>query len=496
MHKPRYRISLIITITYLIALLLIVFWPTLVDKPISGTLTEAIRWLHGIGMPKFIGYNKIEFAANILLFIPMGYIAATWLRKPWMALLLGFLVSGVVELGQSLWLPARFSSVLDIVANTLGAGVGIAILLVERKVRIRHPVTGVDNPGKHDGPARVSPGAGAESSRRQAREHELEMAGSSRARVAEASRDKAVDSSGAGQNFLSRTLQTRTGLVLSLLLAAGLGAVAQATFTSVASKATTTQQAPKQSESAQTTPAAPPSAVPSPTPTPPATPAAPTPAPKPIAAFIGDDFAVGVGATHRGAGWASVLSGLKGWDTRNLGNKSTGYVSHLSGEPALAACDRESCPAYGDLVEQVRSMQPAIVVVSGGRNDAWQVPADTAAAVDKFYRRLKEAAPHARIVAVAPTWDGTKIPASFSQLSQQVKTSALAIGADFIDIGQPLQGRPDRLVGSGMYPNDAGHKALAQSVASALNAKTSKVPPSSTKPSSAPPSTATPSAKP
>jgi glycopeptide antibiotics resistance protein len=130
MTKPNLRFTVFLAAVYLLALAMIAFWPTPVDRPVSGSLTSIISWLHAHGMPSFIGYNKIEFGANILLFTPLGYILAAWTRKWWHPLAAGFAASCLIELGQALLLPNRFASPLDIVANTTGAALGIVIHVI------------------------------------------------------------------------------------------------------------------------------------------------------------------------------------------------------------------------------------------------------------------------------------------------------------------------------------------------------------------------------
>jgi len=143
MPKLHHRISLILAVAYLFALACIAFWPTPVDRPISGTLTQVIGWLHEHGMPWYIGYNKIEFAANIALFAPLGYvIASAWARKWWHVALIGGSVSFLMELGQALLLPARYASALDILANTLGAALGAGILVVVHRLPTRRTTAG------------------------------------------------------------------------------------------------------------------------------------------------------------------------------------------------------------------------------------------------------------------------------------------------------------------------------------------------------------------
>ena len=138
MTKPHLRFTVIVAVAYLLVLAMIAFWPTPVDRPVSGSLGSVIAWLHAHGMPSFIGYNKIEFSANILLFTPFGYIAAAWTGKWWHALSAGLAASCIIELGQALILPNRVASLLDILANTMGAVLGALILALVNAMHRRH----------------------------------------------------------------------------------------------------------------------------------------------------------------------------------------------------------------------------------------------------------------------------------------------------------------------------------------------------------------------
>jgi glycopeptide antibiotics resistance protein len=80
----------------------------------------------------------VEFASNILLFAPIGILAA--LAFPAFhrgrIVLSAFLASCCMELGQKLFLHDRFPSAMDIVANTAGAMLGVWVLgVVEEWVR-------------------------------------------------------------------------------------------------------------------------------------------------------------------------------------------------------------------------------------------------------------------------------------------------------------------------------------------------------------------------
>jgi hypothetical protein len=127
---------------YVAALAFVAFWPTPVDRPIAGRLETVLFALHRSGLPELINYSFVEFASNILLFAPIGILAA--LAFPAFhrgrVVLAAFLASCCMELGQKLFLHDRFPSAMDIVANTAGAMLGVWVLgVVEQWVRQAQP---------------------------------------------------------------------------------------------------------------------------------------------------------------------------------------------------------------------------------------------------------------------------------------------------------------------------------------------------------------------
>ncbi|WP_287934135.1 VanZ family protein [Arthrobacter sp.] len=138
MIKPHHRVALALAAAYVIALVLILLWPTPVDRPIDGTLNTVLNWAHRHGLPNAIGYNQVEFTANIAMFMPLGCFAALWSRRPWAAVGAGCFISCLVELSQTLFLPHRVGSLLDVLANTLGAALGAVVYHVAgRRRRLR-----------------------------------------------------------------------------------------------------------------------------------------------------------------------------------------------------------------------------------------------------------------------------------------------------------------------------------------------------------------------
>lgn len=130
MTKPLHRLAIVVAAAYLLVVALMVFWPTPVDRPAAGQLGAAIEWLHGHGLPTFIDYAVVEFSANVLMFVPMGFFASLFFKKARAGIMLGALCSCLIELMQALVLPERFASGLDILANSIGTGLGALLYFI------------------------------------------------------------------------------------------------------------------------------------------------------------------------------------------------------------------------------------------------------------------------------------------------------------------------------------------------------------------------------
>jgi len=113
--------------TYLAGLALVGFWPVPVDKPIQNRLATVLNYLHEVGVPRWVNYQFVEASANVAMFIPLGVLVAMALpTRPWWLLFgIGLLASFFMELGQLLFIAARFASLTDIVTNALGGLIGI-----------------------------------------------------------------------------------------------------------------------------------------------------------------------------------------------------------------------------------------------------------------------------------------------------------------------------------------------------------------------------------
>ncbi|SDB80377.1 Lysophospholipase L1 [Raineyella antarctica] len=183
----------------------------------------------------------------------------------------------------------------------------------------------------------------------------------------------------------------------------------------------------------------------------------------PTAVFIGDSYAAGAGGD--GTTWTGLVAEKMGWNETNLARGGTGYVTSVSGPGAQAACGLDSCPAYPGMVKEAAAADPAVIVVSGGRNDGSSSVTNAAATL---YLDLHKAAPKARIIVVSPLWDDDPVPADLTGTKQGVRVAANAAGVQYLDIGQPLTGRADLVAPDGVHPNAAGQQAIAKAVLAKL----------------------------
>ncbi len=122
------------------AYLAFVGWVTLTPQPAvpdpNSLEQQLIRLILSVPPFEWLSYSALEFTANIGMFIPVGILVALLLppRQWWVAVLIGFSMTITIETAQ-LFIPGRVSDLRDIVANTAGTAIGVAIVRVIRAAR-------------------------------------------------------------------------------------------------------------------------------------------------------------------------------------------------------------------------------------------------------------------------------------------------------------------------------------------------------------------------
>ncbi|MCE4027318.1 VanZ family protein [Microbacterium sp. Au-Mic1] len=121
-------VARILLVPYAIAVLLVTWLPAEDAGKVTGIVAVLARLVAASGIPFASAYAVLEFAANIALFVPLGVLlAAGWRRMhAGVVIAVGCAASTVIELVQ-LALPSRYSTLSDVIANTLGTAVGLVI---------------------------------------------------------------------------------------------------------------------------------------------------------------------------------------------------------------------------------------------------------------------------------------------------------------------------------------------------------------------------------
>lgn len=134
--RLRLGIALAGLIAYIGVVLAATLSPTPLDAGYDVAIERFLGVLHRNGIPEWFGYSKLEFTANIAMFVPLGFLLALALPRKavWAVILMIPAFSGAIELFQATFLAARFASLLDVVANTTGGYLGAILAIMLRAV--------------------------------------------------------------------------------------------------------------------------------------------------------------------------------------------------------------------------------------------------------------------------------------------------------------------------------------------------------------------------
>lgn len=139
-RPPRSRLRIGIAVTglmvYAAVVLAATLSPTPLDQGYGSSIQRFLDVLHRNGVPEWFGYSKLEFFANVLMFLPFGFLMTLALprRGVWAVILAVPAFSGAIELFQATFLAARFASVFDVLANTAGGYAGAIVAIALRAV--------------------------------------------------------------------------------------------------------------------------------------------------------------------------------------------------------------------------------------------------------------------------------------------------------------------------------------------------------------------------
>lgn len=178
----------------------------------------------------------------------------------------------------------------------------------------------------------------------------------------------------------------------------------------------------------------------------------------PVAAFLGDSYVEGIGASSQEDRWSTLVALELGWEEMNHGISGTGYATNAQG------------PGYVDRLDDVIAENPDVVVVSGGQNNfsTYQFdPQGTLQAISSVYEDLRAELPDAQIIAVGPSTPSAVDQTVFA-LDAAVQEAAESVDATYVSLLDPDVFTLEMIQPDGVHVDDAGHTAIAERVINAV----------------------------
>jgi acyl-CoA thioesterase I len=174
---------------------------------------------------------------------------------------------------------------------------------------------------------------------------------------------------------------------------------------------------------------------------------------------VGDSIMKGHGLRASDA-WPVLLAHDQRWKLDNLACDGAGF---------LAVGDDSDCgTTFAGLVREAEAEHPEVVIVQGSSNDLGKKDADLEQETQKQLEQLHRALPHTEILGLSTIWNDTKPPAQIGTITTQVKGAVQAVGGQFIDIGQPLEGHRSWMQEDDVHPTRQGQVAIEGAVLTAL----------------------------
>lgn len=131
---PRRRLlCLVLTLAYAVFIGLVTLTPAPFDDGVSGTIDRVLSFFARHPMSAWITFDRLEFIANIGMFVPLGALLVILLGRSrwWIAILLCLGYTVFIESFQAIVLAAtRYATLSDVTANTLGGALGTGLGLL------------------------------------------------------------------------------------------------------------------------------------------------------------------------------------------------------------------------------------------------------------------------------------------------------------------------------------------------------------------------------
>ena len=128
----RHPLLSLLTVAYLGGLVWITLTPSSDDFRADSVVYLLLDIFQSNASTAWLNYNIVEFAANVILFVPMGvFVVLLFGRRLWWAGIgAGVLAACWIELAQGIWFAYRVTDMRDIASNTLGTVLGVMLALL------------------------------------------------------------------------------------------------------------------------------------------------------------------------------------------------------------------------------------------------------------------------------------------------------------------------------------------------------------------------------
>ena len=127
-HHP---VLSVVTFIYLGVVGFITLGPQPLDEGTDSLVWRLLGFFSRFDATSWITYSLLEFWANVAMFVPVGLFFLLLLGRGrwWLAIVLGVVLTCAIEFAQ-MFIPGRVSDPRDIVANSVGALVGVVIAVI------------------------------------------------------------------------------------------------------------------------------------------------------------------------------------------------------------------------------------------------------------------------------------------------------------------------------------------------------------------------------
>ncbi|MEV7608166.1 VanZ family protein [Microbacterium sp. NPDC089320] len=124
-------IAVALAIPFFGGLALLTLTPQRIEQVMPNLLDLVLSTSHRLGWES-LDFTRLEIIANVLVFVPIGILAFILVpRRLWpLAIALGPALSLMIEVAQRLALPNRTATVSDVIANSSGAVIGVALAII------------------------------------------------------------------------------------------------------------------------------------------------------------------------------------------------------------------------------------------------------------------------------------------------------------------------------------------------------------------------------